>query len=130
MALPGIGCSTNITDRDITAITASRTRELSDQRQIESDRILFVDTRNEAAFNEGHIPGARNMNLGDLEDSRTLNSMRQFNTIVVYGRNPGDPGASGFTKRLLAERRMGRVLHFAGGIESWQRAGYPVNRIE
>jgi rhodanese-related sulfurtransferase len=124
--LASVGCSTNITDRDITEASVARTRDLSQEQARDPSRVLLLDSRPEAAFNAGHIPGARNFRLAEVGDSRTLDSLRGYHTIVVYGRDPGDASSIALTKSLLAERRMGRVVHFAGGMRAWEQSGYAI----
>ncbi len=101
----------------------ARAREF-DQRAQRRNDVLLIDTRSPAAFEQGHIPGARNIRLGDLQDERTIQSLEPFGTLVVYGENPGDNAARAFAKSLLAEKRLEDVYLFTGGIEAWAAAGY------
>ena len=68
--------------------------------------------------------GARNLRLGDLSDERVIEPLRGYDTLVVYGRNPGDPAAKAVAKTLLAEKKIGKVYLFPGGVDEWQSAGY------
>lgn len=104
----------------------ARTRELSQEQAKQPGKVLLLDSRPQAAFTEGHIPGARNLRLAEINDSRTLDSLRGYDTIVVYGRDPGDASSRALTKSLLAEKKMGKVVWFAGGMKAWQQSGYAV----
>ncbi len=88
--------------------------------------MLLIDTRSSKAFALGHIPGARNLRLGDLNNARTLESLRDFDTLVVYGRDPGDYATKAVAKTLLAEKKIDEVVQFPGGLAAWKAAGYEV----
>ncbi len=120
------GCSTNVTDRDISEVSIARTHELGRASIKDDSDVLMIDTRSSEAFAQGHIPGARNLRLGDLADTRTLESLRRYDTLVVYGRDPGDSAAKAVAKSLIAEKKLGKVYHFSGGMNEWSASGYGI----
>ena len=74
---------------------------------------VLVDTRNDHAWDQGHIPGA--IRLRDLDDGDE--------PVVTYCWGPGCNGA---TKAALALAERGReVREMIGGIEYWIREGFP-----
>ena len=78
-------------------------------------RIRLVDTRNDHAWDQGHIPGA--IRIADLpEDDGT--------PVVTYCWGPGCNGATKAALRL-AERGY-EVREMLGGIEYWIREGFAV----
>ncbi len=120
------GCSTNVTDGDISEVSIARAHDLG-RSALKDDRgVLMLDTRSSTTFAQGHIPGARNLRLGDLADSRTLESLRRYDTLVVYGRDPGDSASKAVAKSLIAEKKLGKVYLFTGGIEAWKASGYAI----
>ena len=79
------------------------------------DGIVLVDTRNDHAWEQGHIPGA--MRLADLPEA-------DGTPVVTYCWGPGCNGA---TKAALALAQRGYdVREMLGGIEYWIREGFPV----
>lgn len=122
----GAGCSTNISDTDISEVAISRVSEYQRSSLKHADDVLLIDTRSEEAFAQGHIPGARNLRLGDLQDERTLESLYDYDTIVVYGRDPGDYASKAVAKTLLAEKKINRVVQYPGGFSEWKAAGQGV----
>jgi rhodanese-related sulfurtransferase/uncharacterized membrane protein YphA (DoxX/SURF4 family) len=93
----------------------------------------FVDARNADSYNDGHIPGAYNLDFYDF-DNRFASFQKDHGPtipLVVYCQ-----GVSGTrnedtceTSKLLAERlkQMGRsnVLLFEQGWEFWEKSGKP-----
>ncbi len=73
------------------------------------------------AYNRLHIPGSVGIErLADL-----LLSQERDQGIVVYDSNPACP-ASYRAYYLLKSLGFTNVQRFAGGIEEWMEAGYPV----
>jgi rhodanese-related sulfurtransferase len=75
-----------------------------------------VDTRSEAAYAAGHVPGAIRI-TDELPDG----------PLVVYCWGPGCNGATKAAARLSAEGR--EVKEMLGGFEYWQREGHHVERL-
>lgn len=120
------GCERTTRDTDIKTISAGQAKALWDKAQKGGTAAVFLDPRPAKAFNESHITGAQNLTLPRIDlrgpRDRTLES---YDTIVVYGENPGSAVAKGMTKRLLAVGYDG-IRWYAGGISEWRSRGYPV----
>lgn len=118
------GCSKQITDKDIKSISLTEVRAL-----MESGRpgaVLLIDPRSEAAFAQGHLPGARNIQLDEVRADRgTDPTLERYGALVVYGDDPGTGSAVAMTKRLMMTGYKG-VRWFAGGLSEWRRAGLKV----
>ncbi|MFJ9774363.1 rhodanese-like domain-containing protein [Kitasatospora sp. NPDC101157] len=83
--------------------------------------IVVVDTRGEAAWDQGRIPGALHLptaRIAELAPHQIDPSL----TVVTYCWGPGCNGA---TRGALAFARLGyRVKEMLGGFEYWVREGF------
>jgi rhodanese-related sulfurtransferase len=125
------GCENTTRDTDIRPVRLSELRTLLD-RERAGDRnvILLIDPRPEKRFAEGHIPGARNIRLPQIDPKRDRDPfIESHEQIVVYGDDPASASARGMVKRLLASGYK-RVRLYAGGLGEWVSRGYEPARLE
>ena len=85
---------------------------------------MLVDARSPHAFEQGHIPGARNVPHADIAGTDFDPDM----PVVTYCWGPGCNGATR-AALVLAERGFA-VKEMIGGIEYWIREGFPVRTKE
>jgi rhodanese-related sulfurtransferase len=101
--------------------------DLEEVRQLVRDGAVPVDARAREIYDEGHIPSARSLPLG--ETAEMIDSFRQAvsldTIIVVYCSGYGCPDSFDLGVRLLAEGYMD-VRVFEGGYPEWRDAGLPV----
>ncbi len=90
-------------------------------RLINDTQALIVDVRAPGEFEAGHLPGARNIPLAEL-DSRA-GELPQGRPVIVCC-NSGMSSA----KAAAALRKAGRqeVFNLDGGLNAWRQAGLPV----
>lgn len=87
--------------------------------------LVVLDARSPAAFADAHIPGALNLPARQI-NAETTAAVARDQLIVTYCWGPGCNGATRAAARLAA---LGfQVKQLIGGIEYWQREGYPVTR--
>lgn len=88
---------------------------------------LFVDVRSRDMFDEGHIPGAVSLPLGDFESRVEAFAAEVSPTqpLVTYcsGRLCQD---SHTAAQLLMERGFENVVVYIDGFPGWIENGYPV----
>ncbi len=125
IALAVGGCEKNTRDTDIKFARLSEVRSLVDRRDRgESTAVLLIDPRPEKAFAAGHIPGARNLRLPQVDPKKDPDpEIEKFDRLVVYGDDPASASARGMAKRLLAVGYKG-VRLYAGGVKEWLSRGY------
>lgn len=82
---------------------------------------LLVDVRTPDEFAGGHIPGAKNIPIGDLE--ARISELGATDTEVTVVCEVG--GRSARAAATLAKRGF-RAVNVLGGTSSWRAAGYPV----
>jgi len=87
--------------------------------------VTVLDVRPEEEFQLGHVPGAVNIPLGDLQ--RRLGELDPKQEIVAYCRGPwcvlSFEAVAALRQRGFAARRL------EDGLPEWQAAGLPVERV-
>ena len=93
----------------------------------ELDRLVLVDTRGDAAWAQGHLPGALHLPGAEIAE-RATGLVARDALVVTYCWGPGCNGA---TRGALAFARLGyRVKEMIGGYEYWVREGFPVHTAD
>ena len=84
---------------------------------------VLVDSRGQAAWDQGHLPGALHLPTIEIPDRATeLIPLDQRVVTYCWG-----PGCNGATRAALAFARLGyQVREMLGGYEYWVREGLPV----
>ena len=91
--------------------------------------VLIIDARPPSAFAAGHIPGARNIRLNNIDAKERDPALERYKAIIVYGETPG-PTIERATAKRLIEARYDDVRWFEDGFQAWVRGGMPVARSE
>ncbi|WP_150462591.1 rhodanese-like domain-containing protein [Nesterenkonia ebinurensis] len=86
---------------------------------------VVVDVRNQAAWDQGHIPGALHIPRAEMPDRLPALIPEQSTEIVLYCWGPG---CNGSTKAALDLTRVGytSVKELLGGYEYWAREGLAI----
>jgi hydroxyacylglutathione hydrolase len=83
--------------------------------------VAVLDVRNEAEWQQGHIPGALHVPLGYLTDR--LSEIPSDTPVVIHCQ----AGArSAIAASVLHRAGWARVINLAGGLDAWTEAGLPV----
>ena len=89
-----------------------------------SDALVF-DLRTAEEYAKGHILGAKNIPLGELERRRGELEKYKAKPVIMYCGG-GDRAGGGVA--LLRRNGFGSVHSLAGGYAAWQAAGLPVQK--
>ena len=93
----------------------------------DSGNVLFVDARTRENFDEGHIPGAASLPVGQFDDliDAFMDQHDMGQPIVTYcsGRTCED---SHNLAQLLIDFGYSDVKIFIDGFPGWKKKGYPV----
>lgn len=81
---------------------------------------LLVDLRARHAFSRGHIPGSHNISRARLLSSEPP----QRDLILISHRGDQDDAVAAHLHDSGFHRR---IEHLQGGLEAWQRAGFPLD---
>jgi len=88
---------------------------------------LFIDSRPEEAFQEGHILGATNIPFEEQkEETLNLLSLALEETLVVYC-DGSECRSSVELAKLLHEKGFKDIKVFFGGWIEWKKEGVPVS---
>lgn len=120
-----------VSDKHIQPVMLSEVAALHEaQEKRPGEKIaLFLDSRPEAKFRVGHIPGARHLQLTDINPELKRDSaIEAFDEIIVYADNPGSASAKAVVKRMMG-MRYDDVRLYAGGLEEWARSGRDVESV-
>lgn len=83
---------------------------------------IFIDTRSPDQFKVGHIPGALNIPLKDIESRRT--DIPKGKTIIVYN----DEAIAGFQSAVRLFDLNFPVQVLDGGWNAWKEKQYPIEK--
>ncbi len=85
-----------------------------------SPTFVLLDTRSDAAWAQGHIPGARHLPTAGIPAAEL--AAEQVYVTYCWG-----PGCNGATRAALALAERGlHAKEMLGGLEYWVREGLPV----
>ena len=87
------------------------------------DDFELIDVRSEEYYLEGHAAGAIHIHHSDMTEER-MSEFPKNRLLIVYCWGPGCNGA---TKAAVKLSALGfPVKEMIGGIEWWEKEGYPV----
>jgi rhodanese-related sulfurtransferase len=94
-------------------------------QMINREDALLIDVRDAAEYARGHILGAKNVPLADLERRAAEFDKHKAKPVIVHC----DTGSRA-TRALgvLKGRGFANVSNLAGGYGAWQQAGLPVEK--
>ena len=96
-------------------------REELKEKLDRAENIKLVMVLGEWAYRAMHIPGSLHLD----EPDEALEALDPEDEIVVYDSNP-ECVASLHAHRVLKHHGYERVRRYAGGLEDWEAAGYPL----
>ncbi|MGH2575772.1 MAG: rhodanese-like domain-containing protein [Ignavibacteria bacterium] len=87
-------------------------------------KYLFIDSRDEADYNVGHIPGAVNIPYKKLDQYKSrFNDFSKEEVIVIYCSASCDVSID--MAYAMAKEGFKKLYIFHGGWDEWIAAGYP-----
>ena len=97
--------------------------ELKDR--LNSQDVLLVDVGAPTFYAEGHVPGAINIPLDELQNiaAEQKSQFLRKDYIIVYGER-GEESLSDEAAEILESLGYERVGNFFGGRTAWFNAGY------
>lgn len=93
------------------------------QKIIQSGKATVIDVRTPAEFADGHIPGARNIDIYDSNFEKEIHALR-LDAIYVINCQSGGRSAKACTK--MQELGLVGAMNLEGGFTAWKKAGLPV----
>jgi rhodanese-related sulfurtransferase len=99
-------------------ITASELKVLVDRGEV-----TIIDVRDTSAYSTAHIPGALQIPVSRIEGE--IPYLPKGKPIVTYCTCPAEE-SSGLAVQILEHRGVKNAAALQGGLEAWQRSGYPI----
>jgi rhodanese-related sulfurtransferase len=86
---------------------------------------LFLDIRDTADYNTGHIPDAVHVPLKQLNERASELEKFRERPVIAYCRSGSQSNSAG---SLLKKAGFENVYNLSGGITAWQSANLPVSK--
>jgi rhodanese-related sulfurtransferase len=86
---------------------------------------MVIDLRSGEDYAKGHILGARNIPLAELEKRAGELDKHKAKPLILHC---GDGNRAGGAVAALRKRGFGSVHNLTGGFVAWQQAGLPVEK--
>ena len=94
-------------------------------QMINRQEALLIDVRDPAEYAKGHILGAKNVPVADLERRAAEFDRHKAKPVIVHC----DSGSRATRAvGVLKARGFASVFNLAGGFGAWQQAGLPVEK--
>lgn len=90
--------------------------------RLRDDTVTLIDVRPEAEYRAGHLPGARNVPLAELE--ARLRELPDDREVIAYCRGPYC--VLSFEAVHLLRKRGVTARRLRDGLPEWRAAGHPV----
>ena len=98
---------------------------LAATQMINRSDAIVIDLRSAEDFAKGHILGARNIPLADLERRSAELDKHKAKPVILHC---GDGNRAGGGVAKLRGKGFSSVHNLAGGYAAWQQAGLPVEK--
>jgi rhodanese-related sulfurtransferase len=88
---------------------------------------VIINVLDEEEFRKHHIPGSKNVPLDAPDFNQRIDALTsgKDEPVVVYCASTDCPASEKAAERL-EKAGFTRVLDFEGGMEEWEKQGYPV----
>ena len=90
----------------------------------EKAKFVLLETTPAEEFKVGHLPGAKNLPIADIEGRVSDMIPSKDSKVVVYGTG-SDSDVSEKAAKKLASMGYTKVYHFAGGKAAWNATKRP-----
>jgi len=84
---------------------------------------VVLDVRTAQEFNQGHVPGALNIDISDPQFKKKIEALDKSKTYLVHcARGVRSARAT----KIMAPLGFAEILDYHGGFDEWRKAGKPV----
>ncbi len=101
-------------------VTVEQARALVDRPK---DDLVILDVRTPEEFAEGHVAGARNLNVMAPDFERQVAQLDRAKPYLVYCRTGN---RSGRAVQIMTSLGFTRISHMTEGIVGWQAKRFPL----
>lgn len=93
------------------------------KKVIDEGKVTVIDVRTPAEFADGHIPGAKNI---DIYESNFAETIKGLPANAAYIVNCQSGGRSARACSMMQEIGLMGAMNLEGGFTAWKKAGLPV----
>jgi len=93
---------------------------------INRDKAVVIDVREPAEYATGHLVGARNIPVGELEAKLANSVKNKALPLILVCRSGARSGAAMATAKKLG---YAQAQSLAGGLNAWAAAKLPVEKV-
>jgi rhodanese-related sulfurtransferase len=93
-------------------------------KEFQKGLVQFVDARTPSEFKAGHLPGALNMPVDEIEGKQGRVNLPSDKTLVIYCSDPECPRSAQLAE-LLSRQGIKGIRIMPGGWAGWYDAGLP-----
>jgi rhodanese-related sulfurtransferase len=121
---------TMLAEKGLQGLESDKAEQLFQDPRYQSEQIIFIDARDDKHFDEGHIPGAYQLDRFRPEAylPAVLPACTRAEQVVVYC-NGGACEDSLFAAEMLRDNGLvknEKLFVYTGGIADWQAKGRPI----
>ena len=110
------------------AAPAPRPSEVSPtvaEKLIKEGKVTVIDVRTKDEFDEGHIAGAKNIDIKQADFEKQLASLDKSKSYLVHCQAGGRSKAS---MKFFEKLGFQSIFHLTDGILGWEEAGKPLQK--
>jgi rhodanese-related sulfurtransferase len=86
---------------------------------------VVLDVRTAQEFNQGHVPGAVNVDISDPQFKTKIEGLDKSKTYLVHCAKGV---RSARATKIMVPLGFGEILDYHGGFDEWKKAGKPVEK--
>lgn len=98
---------------------------LLDRARQADESFVIIDVRTPAEFAQGHVPGAVNIPVDQLDKRLSELQSAKHKDVVLYCRSGKRAGQAA---EVLRANGFGKLLHLAGDMPKWEADKLPVEK--
>ncbi len=96
----------------------------------QDETVIVLDVRTPEEYAIGHIEGALNINIAEVDFSERVSKLDRDKTYIVHCSANVKNGRSAKSLEIMSSFGFDKLLNMEGGIIAWEQSGYPLVRIE
>ena len=114
----------SITDIPINNVDVDTARDLVTQNKT----VIVLDVRTPEEYAIGHIEGALNINIAEVDFSERVSKLDRDKTYIIHCSANVKNGRSAKSLEIMSSFGFDKLLNMEGGIIAWELSGYPIVR--
>ena len=112
------------TDIPINNVDVNTARDLVTQ----DETVIVLDVRTPEEYAIGHIEGALNINIAEVDFSERVSKLDRDKTYIIHCSANVKNGRSAKSLEIMSSFGFDKLLNMEGGIIAWEQSGYPIVR--